>query len=82
MEMNIQLKETMTNNTYLKQKQSPIGYKPSSFHRNLDIFVPSLNNRSPLSQGYDSIRKCSRVTLIFPNESAIKLSQVSQHTTN
>jgi hypothetical protein len=71
----------MTKRTYLKQNQSPTGYRPRMFHPTLDVVVPSLKNRSPPSQGYRSTRMGSRVTLNFPNQSTLKLSQISQHTT-
>jgi hypothetical protein len=56
----------MTESTYLKQNQSPTGCRPRTFHPTLDTVVPSLNNRSPLSQGYESTRMGSRVTLKLP----------------
>jgi hypothetical protein len=46
----------MTESTYLKQNQSPTGCRPRTFHPTIDIVVPSLNNRSPPSQGYESTR--------------------------
>jgi hypothetical protein len=40
--------------------------QPRTFHTSLDIVVPSLNSRSPPSQGYVSTRMGSIETLIFP----------------
>jgi len=58
----------MTKSIYLYQNYSPIGCKPREFHPTLDIVVPSINNRSPTSQGYKSMREGSRAALSFPNQ--------------
>jgi hypothetical protein len=58
-EINIQVEITMKERTYLYQNQSPTGCRPRTFHPTLDIVVPSLNNRSPPSQGYESTRTVS-----------------------
>jgi hypothetical protein len=63
---------------------SPMGkYYSLSFMRNKCHIttIPNLNNRSPPIQGYESTRTGPWMTLSFPNQSTLKFSQVSHHTT-